>query len=146
MRDVRIGAAERAQVLDRLSAALDAGLLPVAEYDTRVAAVGTATYAAELRDQLAGLPAAYAWHAPAPPPPSGRLPLVLGVASVPLSCCVVGGVLGVLAVLTSRGGGPRPGGPRMTPALIGRICGIVGIVLSIGAAIALVAALRAPAG
>ena len=58
----------------------------------------------------------------------------------------MGGIIGVLAVLTSRGGGPRPGGPRMTPALIGRVCGIVGIVLSIGAAIALVAALRTPSG
>ena len=58
MRDQRIGAAERAQVLDRLGAAFDAGLLPVEDYDARVVAVGTATYAAELRAQVAGLPSA----------------------------------------------------------------------------------------
>ena len=141
MRNERIGPAERAEVLGRLGAALEAGLLTVEDHDTRVAAVGAATYAADLRAQLSGLPAAYAWHPapPAAPAPPGRTALILGVASIPLSCCVIGGVLGVLAVLAGRGSGPG-----VSPALIGRICGIIGIVLSIGSVIALLAAFRAP--
>lgn len=141
MRDRRIGASERATVLGLLGNAYEAGVLAVEDYDTRVAGAGTATYASELRAQLAGLPPAYAWEPepvrPAPPPPasaaSGRIALILGIASVPLSFCLVGGVLGVLAVVASRRGGPAPGGPRVTPALIGRIFGIVGIALSLAA-------------
>ncbi|HEY0002172.1 MAG TPA: DUF1707 domain-containing protein [Actinoplanes sp.] len=136
MRGHRIGHDERTHVLGLLNGALEAGVLPVAEYDARVAQVGSATYAGELRDQLADLPQPYAWDEPPDPPPpavSGRVALVLGIASVPLSICVLGGILGILAVLASRNATPAPGGPRINAALIGRIFGILGIVLSIGA-------------
>ncbi len=147
MRGPRIGHAERAEVMGRLNAAHEAGLLPVDAYDGRVAAIGTATYAGELQAQLAGLPPEYGWGPPAPPPApaaAGRVALILGLASVPLSFCLIGGVLGILAVLASRGGGPVPGGPRVTAALIGRIFGILGVVLSIGAGIALLYARTGP--
>ncbi|GIF22511.1 hypothetical protein BJ973_002837 [Actinoplanes tereljensis] len=79
-------------------------------------------------------------HRVPPPPPdatpaSGRIALVLGIASVPMSICGIGFLLGLLAVLASRGGGPQPGGPRVTPALLGRIFGLLGIALSIIAVI-----------
>jgi hypothetical protein len=64
--------------------------------------------------------------------------LILGVASVPFSICLIGGLHGMLAVIAGRGGGPVPGGPRATAALIGRVFGILRIALSVGAGIALI--------
>src|ERR1044072_7127808 len=94
----RVGPAERTQVRGLIGNAYEAGLLPVGEYDSRVAAVGAATHVAQLRLQISDLPPAYAWGQPDPPPadPSpaaGRVALILGIASVPLSLCVTGGVL-----------------------------------------------------
>jgi hypothetical protein len=152
VRDTRVGTVERAQVLGLLGEALDAGLLPIEEYDARVVAVGTANHAAELRRQLGDLPPEYAWEEPdaAPSPAAdrgsaakpastaaGRVALILGIASVPLSICVIGGILGVLAVLASARSAPPAPGRRVTAALVGRVFGILGIVLSIGALIAL---------
>jgi hypothetical protein len=137
MRGPRIGNAERTHVLGLLDGAHTAGLLPVEQYDTRVAQVGTATYASELADQVADLPPPYTL---AQPPPAtagnaaGNVALILGIASVPLSICAVGGVLGVLAVLASRGAARG----RVTPALIGRVFGILGIALSIAAVAAMI--------
>jgi hypothetical protein len=147
MRDARIGHAERTEVVALLNGAYDAGLLPVETFDERVAAVGSATYASELRAQLGGLPSAYAWAPPAPQAPptaAGRVALILGIASVPFSFCLIGGVLGLLAVIASRRGGPA--GSRVTAALVGRVFGIVGMVLSLGAAFALVYARSHPTG
>jgi hypothetical protein len=150
-RDQRVGHAERTQVLGLLGNAHDAGLLPVGEYDVRVAAVGTATYASELSRQVSDLPPAYAWASPAPPaspaspveqrPASGRIALILGIASVPLAICLIGGILGILAVVASRNAAPG-----LSPALIGRIFGIVGIALSLAAGAALIFALNNPLG
>jgi hypothetical protein len=151
VRDTRVGTVERTQVLGLLGEALDAGLLPIEEYDARVVAVGTANHAAELRRQLGDLPPEYAWEEPdatlpaadrgsATKPAStaaGRVALILGIASVPLSICVIGGILGVLAVLASARSSPPAAGRRITAALVGRVFGILGIVLSIGALIAL---------
>jgi hypothetical protein len=141
MRGRRIGQIERTHVLGLLNGAYEAGVLPVTEYDGRIARVGTATYAGDLRDQLAGLPPPYAWdEPPAPPPPaaSGRIALILGIASVPLSLCAVGGIFGVLAVIASRNAVPAAGGARVNAALIGRVFGILGMALSIGAVAAFV--------
>jgi hypothetical protein len=151
VRDTRVGTVERTQVLGLLGEALDAGLLPIEEYDARVVAVGTANHAAELRRQLGDLPPEYAWEEPDATPPAadrgsatkpgstaaGRVALILGIASVPLSICVIGGILGVLAVLASARSSPPAPGRRITAALVGRVFGILGIVLSIGALIAL---------
>lgn len=138
----RAGHAERTQVLGLLGNAYDAGLLPVGEYDSRVAAVGAATHMSQLRLQISDLPPAYAWGKPDPPPaePSlaaGRVALILGIASVPLSLCVIGGVLGILAVIAGRNAGPG-----VTAALIGRVFGILGIALSLAALLALILARR----
>jgi hypothetical protein len=141
-RDQRVGHAERTQVLGLLGNAYEAGLLPVGDYDARVAAVGTASYASQLSLQVSDLPPAYAWGRPAEPPrASGRIALILGIASVPLSVCLIGGILGLLAVIASRGAGRG-----VTPALIGRIFGIVGIALALAAAFALIYASRARLG
>ncbi|GIM92285.1 DUF1707 SHOCT-like domain-containing protein [Paractinoplanes toevensis] len=145
VRDHRVGPAERTQVLGLLGNAFEAGVLPVGDYDARVTAVGTATHASQLRLQISDLPPAYAWGElpPLPPeatPASGRIALVLGIASVPMSVCGIGFLLGLLAVIASRGGGPEPGGPRVTPALIGRIFGFIGIALSIVAVVAVLIA------
>ncbi|HEX5202921.1 MAG TPA: DUF1707 domain-containing protein [Actinoplanes sp.] len=134
-KDRRVGHAERTQVLGLLGNAFEAGVLPVGEYDARVAAVGTATRASQLRLQVSDLPPAYAWGGSAaavtePPSGAGRIALILGVASVPMSICGVGLVLGILAVIASRGPGRRRG---MTTALVGRVFGIVGIALSLAA-------------
>src|SRR5262249_14841585 len=118
VRDQRVGHAERTQVLGLLGNAYEAGGLPVGEYDARVVAVGAAPRASRLRLQVSDLPTAYAWGAPVPPvveapPGSGRVALILGIASVPFSMCGIGLVLGLLAVIASRNGGPRTGRPRV---------------------------------
>ena len=129
MSEVRVGNAQRTQVLGLLTRALDARALAVEEYDRRVAAVGAATYAGELAAQLRDLPGEYAWQ-PAPPAPRayGRTALILGILSVPLSMCLVGWVFGILAIGYSRRG-PATG---FGTAMLGRVFGIVGILLSIG--------------
>ena len=147
MSDVRVGNAHRTEVIDLLSRALGEGGLPLDEYDRRVAAVGAATYASQLSAQLGDLPAGYAWSPHAFPPPvtphpphaSGRTALILGIVSLPLSMCLVGGILGMLAVVYSRRG---PAARGFGPAMIGRVFGIVSILLSLGAGLALVFALR----
>ncbi|WP_433290632.1 DUF1707 SHOCT-like domain-containing protein [Actinoplanes sp. CA-030573] len=136
MRDRRVGHAERTQVLGLLGNAYEAGVLPVGEYDARVAAVGSAGYASQLRLQVSDLPPAYAWKEPvsagAPERSgTGRIALILGIASVPMSMCGIGLVLGVLAVVAGRTAGPADGGPRVTSALVGRVFGIIGIALSL---------------
>jgi hypothetical protein len=150
MPDVRVGNAQRTEVIDLLSRALDAGGLPLDEYDRRVAAVGTATYASQLTAQLSGLPAGFAWSPhPFPPPVAphpvtsyGRTALILGIVSLPLSMCLVGWIFGILAVVYSRRGPARGFGA----ALIGRVFGIVGILLSVGAGLAVLFALNHSVG
>lgn len=139
-RDQRVGPAERTQVLGLLGNAYEAGLLPSGDYDARVAAVGTATRESELRSQIADLPAAYTWGPVSEVnPAAGRVALILGIASVPLSVCVIGGILGTLAVIASRNAGRGLGA-----AMIGRVFGALGIVLSIAAGIAVIYALNHP--
>jgi hypothetical protein len=139
--DERVGNEQRAEVIDLLTRALTGEGLALDEYDRRVVAVGTATYASQLQAQVRDLPAEYGWRphvlaSPVVPPRPvrsyGKTALVLGVLSVPLSLCLIGWVFGILAVLYSRRGRPKGFGP----ALIGRAFGIIGIVLSIGAALA----------
>lgn len=134
MRGPRIGNAERTHVLGLLDGAHTAGLLPMEQYDSRVAQVGTATYASELADQVADLPPPYTWTLPPPPPAAGRVALILGIASVPFSMCLIGGILGILAVIASRGVARG----RVSAALIGRVFGVVGVALSIAAGAALI--------
>jgi hypothetical protein len=144
MRDERVGSAQRTEVIAVLGRALEEGALALADYDGRVVAVGTATYTSDLLAQLRNLPPEYGWRphpiAPAPPlpaaqtPKSGRAALVLGIASLPLSICFVGGILGIIAVVLSLRGGRSRGG--LSAALLGRALGIVGIMLSAGATIA----------
>jgi hypothetical protein len=134
MRGPRIGNAERTHVLGLLDGAHTAGLLPMEQYDSRVAQVGTATYASELADQVADLPPPYTWTLPPPPPAVGRVALILGIASVPFSMCLIGGILGILAVIASRGAARG----RVSAALIGRVFGVVGVALSIAAGAALI--------
>ena len=136
LRDRRVGHAERTHVLGLLGNAYEAGVLPVGEYDARVAAVGAATRASQLRWQVSDLPPAYAWETPVPaaveaPAGTWRVALILGIASVPFSMCGVGLVLGLLAVIASRNGRPRVGGPRVSMALVGRVFGIIGMALSV---------------
>lgn len=132
--DVRAGNDQRAEVLERLTGALDDRALPIEEYDRRVAAVGTATYVSDLTAQLRDLPPEYHWqpHPAATPvtPAGGRNPgrtaLILGVLSVPLSLCLVGWILGILAIRYSTRAPARGFGP----AMIGRVLGVIGIVFS----------------
>jgi len=137
---------DRTEVIGLLNHALEQGDLPIDDYDHRIAAVGTATYASELLAQLRDLPPEYAWlppaavAPPAEPARSGRGALILGLLSLPASFCVVGGVLGVAAVVLSLRGERQSG---LSAKLMGRVFGIVGIVMSIGAAAALVIATRA---
>jgi hypothetical protein len=151
MRDERVDSTDRTEVIGLLSRALDEGRLPMDDYDHRVARVGTATYASELLNQLQDLPPEYAWlprtvvataAAERRPAASGRAALVFGILSLPTSFCVVGGVLGIIAVVLSLRGERERG---LSPALVGRVFGIVGIVLAVGALIALVVALNSSA-
>jgi|1186.fasta_scaffold222682_2 hypothetical protein len=134
--EVRAANEQRAEVLEQLTRALDARALTIDEYDRRVAAVGTATYVSQLVGQVGDLPPEYGWipHPGAGPvtgrggPAYGRTALILGIVSLPLSMCLVGWIFGILAILYSRRG-PAGG---FGPAMIGRVFGIVGILLSIG--------------
>jgi uncharacterized protein DUF1707 len=151
VRDERVTGAERSEVLEVLTRALDQGDLAMSDYDRRVVAVGSATYTSELLTQLADLPPEYAWLPPtavAPPPApavagAGRGALILGILSLPTSFCVFGGILGGIAIFLSLRGERRPG---FSPALLGRVFGIVGVALSIAALIALIFALNNPIG
>jgi len=147
VRDERVATAERSEVIARLSAALDDGHLALDQYDARVAAVGTATYASELVAQLGDLPPEYAWLPPTAVVPSrtgsGRAALVFGILALPTSFCVLGGVLGIIAIVLSfRGDRPR----GLSPALAGRVFGIVSVVLSLGALFGLIYALNNSVG
>jgi Domain of unknown function (DUF1707) len=140
--DERVGNEQRAEVIDLLTRALNGERLPLDEYDRRVVAVGTATYASQLQAQVHDLPGEYGWRphvlaspvVPSRPVRSyGKTALVLGILSLPFSMCLVGWVFGILAVVYSRRGRPKGFGA----ALIGRAFGIIGILLSIGAGLAL---------
>ena len=142
----RVDTTDRTEVIGLLNRALDEGRMPLQDYDHRVARVGAATYASELLDQLRDLPPEFAWlpritvATPATarrPAASGRAALVVGMLALPTSFCGVGGILGIIAVVLSLRGERRPG---LSPALIGRVFGIVGIVLAVGALIAFVVA------
>jgi hypothetical protein len=133
----RVDSAQRTEALGVLTRALDEGRLTLPEYDTRVAAVGSATYVSELLDQTRE----YGWEPhPFPPPvtaprnPSayGRISLILGLVSVPASFCLAGWIFGILAVVYSVRAS-RAGASGFGAALIGRVFGILGIVLSLGA-------------
>lgn len=143
MRDRRVSTVERTEVLARLNRAVDEGDLDPGLYYGRVAAVGTATYTSQLIAPLGDLPPEYAWQPPAPAAPTrpGLAALILGVLSVPTSFCVVGGVLGVVAIVLSLRG-ERPDG--LNAALFGRVFGIVGVILAVGALIGLLYALNSP--
>jgi hypothetical protein len=145
VKDERIGTVHRTQVIGLLNQALTEGTLAEPDYDARVVAVSTATYASDLLGQVQDLPPRLQWdprNAAPPTPPdrnAGRTALVLGILSVPFAFCLLGGVLGVIAVVLSfRGRGAHGVGP----ALIGRVLGIIGVVLTVGAVIALVIAAR----
>ena len=145
MRDQRVSTAERTEVLALLSRAVDEGHLATDQYHGRVAAVGTATYTSQLIAPLGDLPPDYAWLPPtaAAPSSSGRAALIFGVLSLPTSFCLFGGLLGAVAIVLSLRG-ERPAG--MSAALFGRVFGIVGVILAIGALIALIFALNNPLG
>ncbi|GAA3341304.1 hypothetical protein GCM10020358_32130 [Amorphoplanes nipponensis] len=145
MKDERIGTVHRTQVIDQLTRALGEGLLSTEQYDGRVVAVSTATYASDLLSQVQDLPPRLQWdprNAAPPTPPdrtAGRSALILGIAGVPLSFCLLGWIPGIAAiVLSTRGRGAHGVGP----ALIGRVLGIISVVLSVGAVAALVFALN----
>ncbi|OJF10162.1 DUF1707 SHOCT-like domain-containing protein [Couchioplanes caeruleus] len=145
MKDERIGTVHRTQVIDLLNQALAEGHLPEPAYDSRIVAVSTATYASDLLAQVQDLPPRLQWdprNAAPPTPPdasAGRGALALGLISVPLSFCLIGGILGIVAiVLSTRGRGAHGVGP----ALIGRVLGITSVVLSLGALAALIFAAR----
>ncbi|AGZ43515.1 DUF1707 SHOCT-like domain-containing protein [Actinoplanes friuliensis] len=140
MKDERIGTVHRTQVLDQLSRALDEGLLTTPQYDARVVAVSTATYASDLLGQVQDLPPRLQWdprNAAPPTPPNrnaGRISLILGVISIPMAFCLLGWIPGIAAiVMSTRGRGAHGVGP----ALFGRVLGIISVVLSIGALLAL---------
>ena len=145
MKDERIGAVHRTQVIDQLSQALDEGLLTIEQYDSRVVSISTATHASDLLAQVQDLPAQLQWdprNAAPPTPPNrnaGRTSLILGIVAVPLSFCLLGWIFGIAAiVMSTRGRGAHGVGP----ALIGRVLGIISVVLSIGAGAALIFALN----
>jgi hypothetical protein len=143
--DERVGNAQRSHVLDLLSRALEGGYLTLDEYEQRMTTVSSAKLASELRTQLRDLPAQFQWdprQQPPPPPQAQRAPddsnvrafavtaLSLGIASIPLSVCLVGWLFGLAAIFFSIPGGRGASG--WSKAIIGRILGFIGIILSIG--------------
>jgi hypothetical protein len=152
MEDQRVGNQQRTQVLDLLSAALEQGYLTLEEYEERMAAVSTAKTASVLHSQVTDLPAQFRWDprvtTQRPDPGLGSKPhadgnvrtfaitsLVLGIASIPLALCLVGWLFGIAAIFFSIPG--SKGASGWSKALVGRVLGIIGIVLS-GGVIAIV--------
>jgi hypothetical protein len=141
MKDERIGTVHRTQVIDRLGQALGEGLLTTEQHDGRVVSVSTATHASDLLAQVQDLPPRLHWdprNAAPPTPPNrnaGKVALALGMAAVPLSFCLLGWIPGIAAIIISTRG---RGAHGVGPALIGRVLGIISVVLSIGAAAALI--------
>jgi hypothetical protein len=142
--DSRIGHVQRSEVLDLLSRALGEGYLSLDEYEQRLTAANSARFAAELVRQVADLPQQYRWdpaasqqasmHAQQAAETKARTfatsALIFGIVALPLSVCVIGGALGVVAILLSR---PRSQSTSArTPAIIGRVLGITSIALSAG--------------
>jgi uncharacterized protein DUF1707 len=162
--DLRVGNAERTEVIALLTRALDSGHLALPEYDGRIAAVSIASHVSDLAVPLRDLPPEFGWLAPgtaspAKAPPSrtragkarpskappvaaptpdapqrdaaryGRISLILGIVSVPLSVCFVGWVFGILALVY----GTRAGSRGFSAALIGKVLGIVSILLTVAA-------------
>ncbi|GID92529.1 DUF1707 domain-containing protein [Amorphoplanes digitatis] len=141
MRDERIGMVHRTQVIGLLGQALDEGLLTMAQHDARVVAVSGATYASDLLGQVQDLPPRLHWDPRNAAPPTapnrnaGRTALILGMFSLPMAFCVVGIVPAIAAiVMSTKGSGAR----GVNPALLGRVLGIISVILSIGALLALI--------
>jgi hypothetical protein len=140
--DERVGNAQRGQVNEILSRALAEGYISLDEYEQRIQVVNNAKLASELMSQLRDLPQQFQWSPRmAPPPPPGTTPvnednarsfaiasLITGVASIPIGLCMVGGLLGIVAIVLSF-----PGAKSSTNrpfAIAGRVLGIVSIVLA----------------
>ncbi|WP_434740302.1 DUF1707 domain-containing protein [Micromonospora sp. SH-82] len=142
----RVGTAQRTQVLDLLSQALEQGYIDLADYERRMAAVHSATVVGDLTGQVADLPRQFHWHpqqtsAATPNPqvtvdPEQRTrtmtiaAVALGGFSVVASLCAgVGALFGVAAILLGRPGLKSARNHNL--ALTGMILGAVGIVFSI---------------
>jgi hypothetical protein len=147
MEDERVGNQQRTQVLDLLSAALEQGYLTLEEYEQRMAVVTEAKTASVLHRQVTDLPPQFRWDPRAttrrPDPGLGTSPqtdgnvrtfaitsLVLGIASIPLALCFVGWLFGIAAIFLSVPG--SKGASGWSKALVGRVLGIIGIVMSVG--------------
>jgi hypothetical protein len=152
----RVGTAQRTEVLDLLSKALEEGYLDLTEFDQRMNSVTSAKAAHQLQAQLTDLPPRFLWNAGALPAPfvpataqdpkahtSAVASLVLGIASVLLSvCCGVGFLFGVAAIVLSRFG-MRSANDR-GKAMAGLVLGCVGVAASIGMVLLLMFAPAAP--
>jgi hypothetical protein len=144
MEDERVGNEQRTQVLELLTAALEQGYITLDEYEQRMAPVNTAKTASVLSGQVADLPPQFRWDprtAARQQPAVSRIrddnvrtfavtSLALGAASIPLSLCLVGWLFGIAAIFLSVPG--SKGASGWSKALVGRVLGIIGIVLSIG--------------
>jgi DUF1707 SHOCT-like domain len=139
-RDERIGNAQRTRVLELLGKATEEGYLSLDEYDQRAVAVTTARMRSELLAVVWDLPAQFRWDPRTTPPrlaPAkgpdrqafATAALALGLASIPLAPCLLGGLLGLAAVLCSIPG--SRGGAGSGRAVIGRILGLVGVAAAV---------------
>ncbi|GGM24471.1 DUF1707 SHOCT-like domain-containing protein [Micromonospora yangpuensis] len=142
----RVGTAQRNQVLDLLSQALEQGYLDLAEYESRISAVHGALFVGDLTSQVADLPRQLRWYPyPVPVAPVALRPatdsdlrarpwaivsVVLGGASLFFALCWgIGGILGVAAILLGRPALKSP--PNQTLAVIGILLGVAGLGLSL---------------
>jgi hypothetical protein len=147
MEDERVGNQQRTQVLELLSAALEQGYLTLEEYEQRMAVVTEAKTMSVLQSQVGDLPAQFRWDPRVAPqrPDAGHgsrphtddnvrtfavTALVLGIASIPLALCFVGWLFGIAAIFFSIPG--ARGASGWSKALVGRVLGILGIVMSVG--------------
>jgi hypothetical protein len=146
MHDERIGNAQRAKFMELLGKATEEGYLSLDEYDQRAMAVSGARLMSELQSQTSDLPSQFHWDprvaigssAPPLPHPADQnvtnfaiASLALGIASIALSACFgVGGLFGLAAIFFSIPG--ARGASGWSKAFVGRVLGIIGIVLSLG--------------
>jgi len=148
----RVGNAQRTQVLDLLSRALEEGYIELAEYEHRMTVTTSAKTADELIAQVADLPPQFQWDPRRPPPPANGAParpsdsnahgtaiasMVLAIISLPFSVCYgVGALFGIAAVVLSRPGMRTRNGYGM--ALTGLVIGLLGICASVAMFVLLV--------
>ncbi|GAA4600786.1 hypothetical protein BJY16_003662 [Actinoplanes octamycinicus] len=135
---VRVSDADREAIVAQLSAATAEGRLTIEEFSERSRQAYASRTWGELSTVVHDLPVPVLAHPVTPPPPPadrGRMPLlamVLGLLSLPLAPCLLGGLTGIVATvlgIVALKGRQVPNGRAM--AITGLVCGSAGVLVQV---------------